>query len=157
MCLHSPWQNYVCDGVTLWFVAELCDSGFVCLAAHQFLFQSNWYRNEESAEHRKGPFGELVSLQFWYDIPCQSRYSLFARTVRGRLFDVVPEQGLAKTDFHDLIIRIYGLLGHRLVLPGAVKCVDWAVFHGKSLAPPVQRNKYTQTMTFSISLSIMVV
>ena len=78
-----------------------------------------------------------------------------ARTVRGRLFDV-PEQGLAKTDSRDVIIRTYGLLGHRMVLWGKVKCADSAVFHDESFAPPMQRNKHTQTMTFGIISSIVV-
>ena len=42
--------------------------------------------------------------------------------VRERVFDIVPEHVLAKTDFHDLIIRIYGVLGYRPVLSRAVKC-----------------------------------
>ena len=61
-------------------------------------------------------------MQFWYDLDRQI-FSV-ARMVRGRLSDIVPEQVVAKTDFHDLIIRIYGVLGNRLVLSRVVKCVE---------------------------------
>ena len=42
-------------------------SGLVCFAASQFPFQSHWYRNGKSAEHRQVQYDGFVLLQFWYD------------------------------------------------------------------------------------------
>ena len=68
----------------------------------------------------------------WADLRCY-RFGMISlpradilRCLHGQRtpFDIMLQQVLAKTDFHDLIVPIYGVLGHRLVLSKAVKCVD---------------------------------
>ena len=90
-----------------------------------FRFKDTSVEAVETAEHREVPWNGSVLLQFCYDLPRQSIYSPLPAGL-GRFFYIVPEQGLARTDFHDLIIGIYGLLGHRLVLYGAAKGVNRA-------------------------------
>ena len=134
---------------------DLFDSGFACSAASQFPFESHLHRKGESVELRQVPLGVFVLLWFRYDSPCHSRYSPLHSRLEDAFLILFRSEVRPKL-FHDLIICIYGLLGHRLLLSGAVKCLSSTVFRDGALHHTCKEITHIQTMAFGIISPIVV-